>query len=290
MSKVERLAFERQKLFHGRAAPKGRRNRAISPAISTVIVTGAVVLLVTVALAFASNLLSYRMAASEFDSSKQFMKTIGLQIDDVAWVVGLTETVRYSSRHGNVQLESALNYTIYVDTATEENQVFYSNVSSIVCLNMPTAHYSVANDYFELIYPSDNEFLMEGSSAPVSRVSVIQKTPMADGSFVRIVDVPIIRMVQSTIADTTYVRLYLPILREGATPRKSQSVSLTGHSIVTKIEDGVTGVRVALDFPQLSFDNFFFKFPDTEKSVAFAESVVLELYVGTVDVSLGVHY
>jgi len=284
MLNVERLAFGYQKFVQSRATKKGRRNRAVSPAISTVIVTGAVVSLVTVALAYANNLLLYRLAASEFDSSKQFMKTIGLQIDDVAWVVGLTETVRYSSRHGDVKLESALNYTIYVN-----DQVLYSNISNIICFNMPTSQYSIANDYFELIYPSDNEFLSEGSSAPVTRVSVVQRSPMADGSFVRLVDVPIIRMVQSTIADTTYVRLYLPILRIGETPRKSQSVSLTGNSIVTMIEEGVTEIKVELNFPQSSFDNFFFKFPYTEKSIALAESAVLELYVGTIDVSLGVH-
>jgi len=64
--------------------------------------TGTVVALISVALVFANNLLSVRMAESEFNSAIQVMQTVGLQIDDVAWVIGRTETARYSSRYGDV--------------------------------------------------------------------------------------------------------------------------------------------------------------------------------------------
>ena len=272
-----------------RASRRSRSEKAISPAISAVIITGVMVALITVAFAFASNFLLLRMAESEFNSAKQFMQTFGLQIDDVAWVIGRTETARYSSRYGDVAFEPALNYTIYINTTTQSNQKFYTNTTGIICFNMPVAHYSVGNDYFELVYPSSNTgFLLSGASAPVTRIFAVEKLPMVDGSFVRVVAVPTIRMLNLTIGNTKYIRLYLPILLEGENPKHSQSVTLTGES-VSKMGETVTGIRIEVSFPLAGFDNFFFQFPQTEETISLAGDTVLELYVGGVDVAFGVH-
>lgn len=270
---------------------KCRNDKAVSPAISTVIITGVMVTLITVALAFASNFLLFRIAESEFYSAKQFMQTLGLQIDDVAWIIGRTETSRYSSRYGDVAFNLALNYTIYVNTTTQSNQKFYTNITGIICFNMPTTRYSIGNDYYELIYPSsNNSFLLSEASAPVSKIFVVERLPMTDGSFLRIVVVPTIRMVNLSISNTNYVRLYLPILLEGAAPKHSQSVTLTGES-VSKIGERVTGIKIEVSFPleEDGFNEFFFNFPETEESISLVNETVLELYVGGVDVALGVH-
>jgi hypothetical protein len=80
--------------------------------------TGAIVAILSVALVFANGLLWSRVAEGEFNSSKQLMHTAGLQIDDVAWTTGRTETVIYASQYGSVVLEpSVLNYTISVVTS-----------------------------------------------------------------------------------------------------------------------------------------------------------------------------
>ena len=62
-------------------------NRAISPAIATVIMTGAIIVLVLVAMSYAQNFLSSSIAQNDFSTNKQFMLTTGLQIDDVAWIM-----------------------------------------------------------------------------------------------------------------------------------------------------------------------------------------------------------
>jgi hypothetical protein len=270
---------------------KRRSNKAVTPAISSVIITGVMVTLITVALAFASNFLVLRMAESDFNSSKQFMQTLGLQIDDVAWIIGCTETVRYSSRYGNVAFESALTYTIYINTTTQSNQTFYTNTTGIVCFNMPVEQYSISNGYSELIYPSSNDgFLLSGASAPVARVFAIEKLPMTDGSFVRVVVMPTIRMLNLSIGNTNYIRLYLPILLEGESPRHSQSVTLTGQSF-SMLGETVTGVKIKVGFPLGGdqFNEFFFNLPEIEESISLAGETVLELYVGGVDVELGAH-
>ncbi|UCH32031.1 MAG: hypothetical protein JSV05_01150 [Candidatus Bathyarchaeota archaeon] len=272
-----------------KANRKSRSNRAASPAISTVIVTAAMVALITIALSFASNFLLLKMAESEFNSAKQFMQTLGLQIDDVAWVIGRTETIRYSSRYADVAFNLALNYTVYVNTTTESNLKFYSNKTGIICFNMPVSRYSAGTSYYELIYPSENNgFLLNGASAPTARIFGIEKLPMVDGSFARVVVMPTIRMLNLSLGDTNYVRLYLPILSEGEALRRSDSITLTGES-VSKTSETVTGIRIEVSFPLDGFDNFFFKFPAVEESIVLDSDSILELYTGGIDVALGVH-
>lgn len=270
-------------------AKKSRSNKATSPAISAVIMTGVVVTLITIAFAFASNFLLLRIAESEFSSAKQFMQTLGLQIDDVAWVVGRTETVRYSSKYGDVDFKSALNYTIYVSIENESYQKFYTHTTGVICFNMPVKYYSVGNDYFEMIYPSSaTSFLLSGASAPVSKIFAVEKLPMTDGSFVRVVVIPTIRMLNLSIGNTNYIRLYLPLLLEGENPKHSQSITLTGKSF-SKLGETVTGIRIEVSFPLAGFDNFFFNFPQTEEPISPVGETVLELYTSEVDVALGVH-
>ena len=271
-------------------AKKSRSNKATSPAISAVIMTGVMVTLITVAFAFASNFLLLRIAESEFFSAKQFMQTLGLQIDDVAWVVGRTETVRYSSKYGDVDFKSALNYTIYVNTTDgPSTQKFFTHTTGIICFNMPVKHYTVGNDYFEMIYPSSAAgFLLSGASAPVSKIFAVEKLPMTDGSFVRVVVIPTIRMLNLSIGNTNYIRLYLPLLLEGENPKHSQSITLTGKSF-SKMGETVTGIKIEVSFPLAGFDNFFFNFPQTEESISPVGETVLELYTSEVDVALGVH-
>lgn len=275
-----------------RTCARLRSSKAVSPAISAVIMTGTLVALISVALVFANNLLSVKMAESEFNSAMQVMQTVGLQIDDVAWVIGRTETVRYSSRYGDVAFESALNYTISIKTGESETyQRLYSTTTGIICFNMPVSRYSVGDNYYELIYPSAEEgLLLKGASAPVARVFAVEKLLMGGKSFVRVVVAPTIRMLNLTVGDTDYVRLYLPVLSEGNATKRYQSITLTGES-VSKLGESVTGIKVEVDFPllELGFGDSFFHFSETTETISLTGDTVVELYVGEVDVALGVH-
>ena len=77
-------------VMFGKFHKKGSGKRGMGPVISTVIMTGAMVAILSVTLIFANNLLWSRVAEGDFDSSKQLMHTVGFQIDDVAWTVGRT--------------------------------------------------------------------------------------------------------------------------------------------------------------------------------------------------------
>lgn len=274
---------------------KGRGSRAVSPAISTAIITGTIVVLVSVAIAFANNYLWMRIAEGDFNSAKQFMQTIGLEVDDVAWIMGRTETVRYSSRYGEVSYQpSALKYTVYVN-----GESFADYTVGVLLFNIPVSKYSVNDGYYEPIFPSStSNLVLSGTSAPVVRVFAVEKLtpPMYDGSYTRIVVAPSVRSLFSNItreSDTThYVKLYLPVLDQGSSPRKAQSVTLTGSSVTANTINDVTSVEVQVEFPSSDkgFGEDFFRFPENSQEIEIpAGDVVLEVYAGEVTVELGVH-
>jgi len=279
--------------------------RAVSPAISTVILTAAVVVMILVAMGFANNFLDARMAENEFSTNKQFMLTTGLQIDDIAWTIGRTQTVRYSSKFGNIKFQSsALNYTFEVNTGTGW-EVLFSNVTGMILFNIPISTYSISNNYFERISPASNgSFLQRGPSAPVSHVFCVEKLPMAEGNYTRIVVVPSIRRLDSTIAGSqgtsNYTKFYLPTLEPGTHRYLSQSITLTGESITKIVKSGVSQVRINVTFPNgkplstQGFDYDFFNFDHTigslnlaSETVSLPANSVVEFYIGKVKVTLG---
>ncbi len=282
-----------------------RSSKAVSPAISTVVLTATMVTLISVAAIFVNTRLWTSVAESDFNSAKQFMQTIGLQIDDVAWTIGRKETIRYTSSSGTVRLlPSALNYTVSVKTQGSENyQLFAFHTVGVLLFDVPVSKFSLYDGYYELIYPSSvNTLTFTGTSAPVARVFGVEKLtpPMSDGSFIRVVIAPSMRSLFSNMTtpsgSTFYVRLYLPILVQGLSSGLSQSVTLTGSSLTATTKNQVTSIKVNLDFPnetyQQGFDSSFFHFPNLEQVIDVPSGytdAMLEFYAGTIMVDLGVH-
>jgi hypothetical protein len=271
----------------------GRNKKAVSPAISTVILTGAIVTMLVVALPFARNFLDARTAEYEFDSMKQFMQTVAFQLDDVAWTIGRVQTMQYSSASGGVRLEpSALNYTVYVDKG--QGYVSLANYSTgILLFNMPISKFSLVNGYHEQVFPSNRSFLQAGVSVPISHVYVVEKLPMSDGSFIRIVVAPSVRMLNSTVSTNVtknYYKFYLPILSSGSSSGQLQTVTLAGNAISLRAESAVQKVKVHISFPKNSsgFDQSFFNFDSVDKEVSIPTGSTVELYTMTVAVSQGV--
>jgi hypothetical protein len=251
-------------------------------------------------MSYANNFLGKRMAENEFSANKQFMMTTGLQVDDIAWTMGRTQTVRYTSSYGTMKFQSAaLNYTFEVYTGSVWETVF-SNITGLITFNMPVTSYSMGNDYFERVYPSNSSFLIAGASAPTTHVFCVEKLPMAEGNYTRIVAVPTIRMLNSSITSqsgkTNYVKFYLPTLEPAiSSPYNSQSITLIGSNVTKLIRSGVSQVRISVSFPNgpgMGFDASFFNFDSTSITLNLADmfaggSIVTEFYVGKVRATIG---
>lgn len=282
--------------------------RAVSPAISTVILTSAVIVMILVTMTYTSSFLDTRMAENEFNSNKQFMLTTGLQVDDIAWTIGRTQTVRFTSRYGSVKLaDSVMTYSFEVNGSGTGN--IWRTIdggsgswsTGVISFNMPITAYTVGAGYNVNLYPSNRSYLQgPSSSTPVSQVLVVEKVPMTEGNYTRIVAAPMIRMLNSTISGTppqSYYKFYLPVLDPaGSNPYLSQSVTLTGTGISKNLMTGITQVRVNVTFPKATTDGFdsdFFKFNNTKVGDHYSQvynlaaSSTVELYVANVTVALG---
>jgi hypothetical protein len=263
--------------------------RAISPAISTVIITSAIIVMLLITVVFANNYLNAQMAKNEFSEMEQFMQTVGLQIDDVAWTVGRTQTMSYASQFGQIAFHSVtLNYALYVNTT---NTWIANFTTGALFFNMPTYSYNIANNYTNLISPTSyGSFLLSGPSAPVSHVFVIERVPMNDGNYIRIVVAPSIMMLNSTVSTTSYYNFYLPILQPSANNlHVSQSVTLTAIAFNVQTVPNVNKITITASFPQsaLGFDSTFFDFNSSLVNVQVPAGSCVEFYTGNVTVSLG---
>ena len=142
--------------------------------------------------------------------------------------------------------------------------------------------------------PSYNgSFLQQGSSAPVTQVFCVEKLPMQEGNYTRIVAIPSIRMLNSTITGpegtSYYAKFYLPTLEQGNHQYKSQSITLTGKDVIKIVKNGVDQVRITVTFPNAAsgFDADFFQFDHITETVTLLPDSVVEFYLGKVIVTLG---
>jgi hypothetical protein len=281
-----------------------RDRRAVSPALSSIILTSGVIVMVLVAMFFANNFMQSTLSQNEFKANKQFMLTEGLQIDDVAWTTGRTQTSIFSSRYGTVSFEpTVLNYTFEV-----KSNGIWSTIGNwstgIVMFNMPTSIFSLGNGYFEPIFPSNASFFQQGSAAPVSQVFVSQKNSIMRGSDLRVVAVPAIRMLSTNIItgsqNQNYLKCYLPVLSKGNNLYLSQSITQTGTSVFKISRTDITQIRVTASISAAAqtfgYDvgdknsSSFIRFQSTSviyPSNPLATPSILELFVANVTVSIG---
>lgn len=194
--------------------PNFRTNRkAVSPAFSTMILTAGVIVMILVAMGYASNIMNLKLAQNEFSSNKQLMQTAGEQLDDIAWTIGRTQTVNFAGRFGGLNFtEQVVNYTVDVHTSAGWENLTFGGDSGVVLFNMPVSAYSMGDEYFERVpFTTNSSFLLSGSSSPVSQVFCIEKFGMTDGSYLRVALVPTIRVLSSTVG-TSYLKFYLPTM------------------------------------------------------------------------------
>jgi hypothetical protein len=278
----------------------GSDKRAVSPAISTVILTGAGIVLILVAMTYAGNIMNQKLAENEFSSSKSFMQTTGKQMDDIAWTIGRTQTVTFANHFGNVKFQDlTLTYTFSVHTSSGWETLPLDGSTGVILYNMPIDIYQMGNGHFER-FPlyANNSFLLSDASAPVGQVFCTQKLPMADGGYLRSVLAPTMRVLTSTIVgaqNSSYFKFYLPCLQNGTSPYLSQSLTLTGEGISKFSRSGVDQVAITVSFPRAAsgFDGSFFNFKSTTITLnststpKLSPNSIVEFYVGKVQVSIG---
>jgi hypothetical protein len=275
-----------------------RNRRAVSPAISSVILTAAVVTLVLVAMSFATHLQESKVVENEFASVRQFMQTAAVQVDDIAWVQWRTQTFRYSRSKVSESFMSfmpnMLNFTIYFRNASGE-YLLGSYVSGVLAYNIPITKYNEFDGYFELVYPTNSSmadcFIFRGATAPVARVYAIEK--LSTGSFVRLVLNPCIRIVEANVSGNKQYRLYLPILYDSGSRGDNPTVTFTSTQVFPNMKYA-TRIRVVVTASPTYGASFFVKSPQgantiIDKEIDLGGSLTVVFYLSRVEVAVGVN-
>jgi hypothetical protein len=243
--------------------------------------------MILVAMNYANNILSMKVAENEFSTNQQFMRTTGQQIDDIAWIIGRTQTVSYSSKYGQVSFQpNVLTYTFEVHTSSGWQPLSETYATGIILYNMPVRSFSKGNDYFERVPNfANSSFVQSGSSAPITQVFSIEKLPMSDGSFVRTIVVPTVRVIGSG----GFFKFYLPTLESGTNLYRSQSITMCGNDISKVPEKEVDQVRITATLTKTAqgFDSSFFNFNEMSETIRLPAASHVEFYFGNVVVTLG---
>lgn len=287
-----------------------RNKKAASPTVSTVIITGAIVTLLLTVTIYTYDFLDQRIAENEFYTMKQFMQNVALQIDDVAWIPGKTQTIRYASRAGHLAvLDGVMRFSVTVDDSVELADV----ASAAIMFNIPISKFTLGNNYYEQIFPQTSStgstLLYEGVSATTGRVFVVEKIPMYDGNYLRIVAVPCIRYLVSMLpsangSQVVRIRFFLPTLKAASNhPMRSQSITLSSINLLVNTTQVSDKIEFEISFPQASrgFDsNFFFnnasgniketlKIEELVPDPSNVREITVEFYIGEVLCTLGLH-
>ncbi len=269
--------------------------RGVSPLISTWLIMVTTMLALSVTLGYTQSTLTRKNGETDFESAKNFMRNLGLQVDDVAWVKGRVDTVHFTSQYGQLEyLPGAVTYTI--DFYDASNAHLGSTVivdCDIFMYNMPVEKYYLEEGYYQtLISEGDDNLILTGVNAPVTRVFATQSSIVGNNQYLRIALVPAIRYQSYNVtygATTRYIRLYIPKLQPGYSSNQPKSVVLTGLDINTEIRQGVRKIVVSVDFPLLdqNYDNNFFKFQPPGETITLTANTNVELYTGIVRLDYG---
>ncbi|MCW4031217.1 MAG: hypothetical protein NWE80_02515 [Candidatus Bathyarchaeota archaeon] len=84
-----------------------KNKRAASPAISMLIITAVTVMLVVVSSIFAFQTLERQQSAAEFETVKKSILAFDDAVRDIAWDLGGSRSVRFTTNYGNVRLFSS---------------------------------------------------------------------------------------------------------------------------------------------------------------------------------------
>jgi len=138
-----------------------RRNRkAASPAISMVIMVAATVVLVMVSSSFALQALERQQAAAEFDTVQKSVLAFDDAVRDIAWDLGGSRSVRFTTHYGNMRLvSSSKSFSISMPGVSEP----YEFTTSVVKYYMPFSYFTLGNEY--------SAYILGSSSTVVSSVT-----------------------------------------------------------------------------------------------------------------------
>ena len=189
--------------------------RAVSPAVSLVIITAATVVLVLVSGNYALQVLERQQAASEFDTVQKSLITFDDAVRDIAFDRGGSRSVAFTTKYGTLSLLPN-NELIDIDMSIGSDSASYSLPVATVKYALPSTLVTFGDGYQDYVLGSEvcvvssavdgvGRILAEQQSGFLSlaldyRVRVTEEGPAVaiSGDLVTYVDIIVINMTTTT--------------------------------------------------------------------------------------------
>lgn len=153
------------KFKHPKNTGLERNRKAVSPAISMVIITSVTVVLVLVAGNYAYQVLERQRAASEFDAVKKSFVTFDDAIRDVAWDRNGVRSARFTINYGVLEVipaDAARGLPINV-TIKEYPDAKYINFTGCLRYNLSTYYVTFGNGYRSYLFGDNKTAISKGT-------------------------------------------------------------------------------------------------------------------------------
>jgi hypothetical protein len=260
--------------------------KAISTVVTTIIITAVIISMVVSVSFYYLNLRTRQLSTNEYESMKSFMKTFASHVDKAAWNPGLTRTLSHANQYGLFEgVNNVLEYSIYVDAGAGWNLIgnFYTGLWQY---KISTSYYGAGNDYFSLLSPFSMKFMREGVNEATSVVWERELHPMSDGSYLRILAAPTIRVYNYTIAAGEthyYYRVMIPLMNYMGSFTINR-VGITGVKYSLNSTTTGVGIRAVVTFPNVNYGSSLFHFEQTSYDISTPSGSIVEIFIGEVNI------
>lgn len=156
--------------------PLLRHNKAVSYAISAVIITAVTATLVIIAALYAYQVLEQQRGAAEFDVAKKSILAFDDALQDVAWKLNASRTVRFKIEYGALELipnDTTLSVSARIGDSNE-NHTLRSVSTGLVRYFIGTKYVNFGEKSSYIL--GDNRLIVNGTTESLGRVLIEQES------------------------------------------------------------------------------------------------------------------
>jgi len=161
--------------------PLLRQNKAVSTAISAVIITAVTVSLVMIVAIYAYQVLDQQRGVAEFDVAKKSILAFDDALQDVAWKLNSSRMIRFKVEFGDLKL---IPNTLSLDVSAKignssENYPLGSISTGLIKYSIATRYVTLGENHTSYIL-GDNSSIVTGSTESLGRVLMEQGSGLVD--------------------------------------------------------------------------------------------------------------
>lgn len=156
-----------------------RQNKAVSHAVSALIITGVTAVLVVVVATYAYYILEQQRGAAEFEVAKKSILAFDDALQDAAWKLNASRAARFNIAFGSlVLIPDAMNLTV-IATIDGSNYTLGSISTSFIRYSTSNRYISFGENYASYVL-GDSNLVVTDSTERLGRVLIEQKPALVD--------------------------------------------------------------------------------------------------------------